>query len=328
MGATTNIKVLPEVDYRQTYRDYLIHMPGGLKSCDYWFIQEEGVYHAFYLESQENTGNENEQSIGHLVSSDFLNWDYCGTVLRGYEKGIWPERHLATGSVVKYGSRFYMLYTGHSCLLPGLGLAVSDDLYSWKKVGNGPVISGSAQYEAAYEGKTHICKIMADPYIYPQAIDGYYYAYVNSWAIDLPKNSRGCQLMFRSADLVHWESYKIAILTDNLDRLETCQVWERGGKWYMYFGGRRVNPTGGDFEDVESGNYIYMADCFDGPFLPQPWSSMEYHTNHYCYIQKQIKDPWGEDVALVMSPYDGVLWPYKILYGDQGEIRMTVRRMK
>lgn len=324
MKTTAKIRTLPETDYRQSYRDYLIHKPGGLKSCDYWFIEEEGVYHAFYLEFQENTGNENEQTIGHLVSPDFLNWEYCGTVLRGYEKDAWPEKHLATGSVVKHDGRFYMLYTGHSCIRPGLGLAVSNDLYSWEKAGNGPVISSDIQYKAAYEGKTHICRIMADPYIYPEAIGGYYYAYVNSWAIDQPKNSRGCQLMFRSADLVEWEPYKIAILTDDLDRLETCQVWEHGGKWYMSFGGRRIDPEGDDFSDVESANYIYMADRFDGPYEKQEWSRLSYPDAAGPYIQKAMTDPFGDEVMLVMSPWKGVLWPYYIQYGEKGEISFRV----
>lgn len=317
-------QTLDAIDYRDFYREYLIYMPGGLQTCDYWFIQEKGIYHAYYLEGK--TFGESNQSIGHLASSDFLNWEYCGTVLSGFGAGGWPEGHLATGSVVKHDGRYYMLYTGHSKSAPGMGIAISEDLDHWKKVGDGPVISSRDPYEAAYEGVTHVCQTLADPYIYPEAIEGYYYAYVNSWAVDLPKNSRGCQLMFRSVDLLHWKPYKIAVLTDNLDRLETCQVWRHEDKWYMYFGGRRVNPDGGDFEDIESASYIYMSDRFDGPFIRQPWSVVDYKTNRYCYIQKQIVDPYGQDVALVMSPYDGVLWPYKITYGTDGKVTLTVNK--
>lgn len=322
--STTTIKKM--VDYRNFYREYLMDMPGGLKTCDYWFIKENGIYHAFYLEILENCENNNDQTIGHMTSTDFLNWEYQGTVLRGYRSGTWTNKQLATGSVVKYKNRYYMMFTGHSSTVTGLGMAVSDDLYTWEMVGTHPVISGNVLYQSSYEGVNHACHVLADPYIYPEAIDGYYYAYVNSWAADQPKNSRGCQVMFRSADMLHWEPYKIAILTDDLDRLETCQVWKYRNKWYMSFGGRRVNPDGGDFDDVESANYIYMADRFDGPYLKQPWSKIGYETDQYYYIQKQITDPYGDDVMLVMAPYKGVLWPYKIHYGIDGKITFTVSK--
>lgn len=312
------------VDYRRCPRELLIEMPGGLQSCDYWFIRENGVYHAFYLEAEHFSGTSN---IGHLVSSDFLNWEYVGTALYGQEEGIWPERHLATGSVVKHDGKYYMLYTGHSALRPGLGIAVSDDLYQWQKVGDGPVIKTGISYDVMHDGVMHKVQPLADPYMLPMPIDGWYYAYVNSWVADLPRNSRGSQLMFRSRDLLCWEPYRLAIHTPDIDRLETAQVWEHNGKWYMYFGGRRVSPDGGAFDDVESHSYIYTADSFDGPFLPQPWSIIEYQTARYCYIQKVLADPFGDDVALVMTPYDGVLWPQKVIYAPDGAVSLIPNRL-
>lgn len=312
-------------DYREHYREDWVFMPGGKESCDYWFIREGDTYHGFFLES-DSFAAQREQNIGHMTSRDFLHWEYQGTVLTGKgTDGKWPEGILATGSVIRYNGRFYMLYTGHSARC-GLGLAVSDDLYTWEKVGDGPVISNDRFYEAEYEGRSYTCQVLADPYLYPEAIDGWVYAYINSWVKGVPKNSRGAQLMLRTQDMVHWEPYRIAVQTKDLDRLETAQVWEHGGKWYMYFGGRRVNPDGGDFEDVESGSYIYAADRFDGPFLRQPWSAVDYKTSRYCYIQKQMVDPFGDEVAVTMTPYTGLLWPYKLLYGEDGSVTLEPNR--
>ncbi len=308
------------VDYRENWRPYLMEF--GVDTCDYWFIQEGDTYHAFFLVNIKE-GEDKGQHIAHATSTDFLNWDYQGIVLRGFGDG-WDDRNLATGSVVKRGDTYYMMYTGHSSTRGGMGLAKSSDLYTWERVGAEAVLPSSIRYKAEYEGTEHPCTILADPYIYPEAIDGYYYAYINSWAIDQPKNSRGCQLMFRSADLVEWEPYKIAILTDDLDRLETCQVWEHGGKWYMSFGGRRIDPEGDDFSDVESANYIYMADRFDGPYEKQEWSRLSYPDAAGPYIQKAMTDPFGDEVMLVMSPWKGVLWPYYIQYGEKGEISFRV----
>ncbi len=313
-----------DLDYRKNRRDFLIERPGDLRSLDYWFYEEDGVYHAFFLEDhKEFEDRANDLRIGHSVSTDFLNWEYKGTVLEGYTDG-WDDLHLATGSVAKLGDTYYMMYTGHSTARPGLGLAKSKNLYTWERVGDSPVIFEFGRYyKAEYKSKEYNVRILADPYIYPEKIDGYFYAYVNSWAVDMPVNNRGCQMMFRSKNMIDWEPYKIAIITDDLDRLETAQVWEHNGKWYMSFGGCYVDPKKGGFANLWNDNFVYMADSFDGPYEKQSWSRLAYKdASHRPYTQKQIKDPFGDDVMLASAPYEGVLWPYKIVYAEDGSISL------
>ena len=311
------------IDYRKYARDFLIEWPGGIRSMDYWFFEENGVYHAFFLEKRfELAEREHDLRIGHSVSTDFLNWKYEGTILDGYTDG-WDNLHLATGSVAKLDDTYYMMYTGHSTDQPGLGIAKSKDLYTWERVGDKPQIPELVFCTAEYKGKKYKCRILADPYIYPEKIDGYFYCYVNSWAIDRPYNSRGCQLMFKSQNLVDWEPYKIAVMTDGLDRLETAQVWEHNGKWYMSFGGCFIDPSKGGFGNIWNDNFVYMAESFDGPYEKQSWSRLVYKdAPKRPYTQKQIKDPFGEDVMLPSAPYDGVLWPYKINYADDGSMSL------
>ena len=312
-----------DLDYRKNRRDFLIKRPGDLRSLDYWFYEEDGVYHAFFLEDhKEFEDRANDLRIGHSVSTDFLNWEYKGTVLEGYTDG-WDDLHLATGSVAKYIGEYYMMYTGHSTTHAGMGLAKSKDLYTWERVGDEPVISAKTYYTAKYKGEDYRVRILADPYIYPERIDGYFYVFINSWAVDMPVNNRGCQMMFRSKNMIDWEPYKIAIITDDLDRLETAQVWEHNGKWYMSFGGCYVDPKKGGFANLWNDNFVYMADSFDGPYEKQSWSRLAYKdAAHRPYIQKQIKDPFGDDVMLASAPYEGVLWPYKIVYAEDGSISL------
>ena len=141
----------------------------------------------------------------------------------------------------------------------------------------------------------------------------------------MPYNSRGCQLMFRSQNLIDWEPYKIAILTDDLDRQETAQVWEHNGKWYMSFGGCFIDPEKGGFANLWHDNFVYMSDNFDGPYEKQEWSRLIYKgAAAAAYTQKQIKDPFGDDVMLASSPYSGVLWAYKINYADDGSVSLEL----
>ena len=137
-----------DFDYRKSPRNYLIEKPGGLRSLDYWFYEEMGVYHAYFLEDHKTAPERKyDLRIGHAVSTDFLNWKYEGTVLDGYADG-WDNLHLATGSIAKLGDTYYMMYTGHSSDNPGMGMAKSKDLYTWERIGNAPAISELARYTA------------------------------------------------------------------------------------------------------------------------------------------------------------------------------------
>ncbi len=309
------------VDYRTQPSDYLMTFDND--SCDYWFIREGDTYHAYFLEFVPQEDGSKRQHIAHATSTDFLHWEYQGIVLYGWGD-TWDDRNLATGSVARCGDTYYMLYTGHSSSRGGLGLAKSSDLYHWERVGDGPVLPSARRYRGRYEGTPHPCTILADPYLYPEAVDGWYYAFVNAWATDLPKNARGTQLILRTQNFTDWEECGMALLADGLDRLETAQVWEHGGRWYMSFGGRSVDPNGGDFDDVASGNYIYMADSITGPYRRQSWSDITYPEAAAAgYIQKQMLDPFGDEVMLVMAPYRGVLWPYAMHYAEDGAITFS-----
>ena len=135
-----------KIYYRKHKRDHLIERPGGLKSMDYWFFEDEdGSYHAYFLEVMPSTPErKHDLRIGHAVSRNFLNWKYAGTILDGYTDG-WDDLHLATGSVAKLGDTYYMMYTGHSSYSAGMGLAKSKDLYTWeRKRAHCPCFQGNA----------------------------------------------------------------------------------------------------------------------------------------------------------------------------------------
>ena len=141
------------VDYRAHWKQYLMEFEPD--SCDYWFIREGDTYHAYFLEFDTSDGG-TKQHIAHATSTDFLNWEYQGVVLYGWGD-TWDNRNLATGSVAKCGDTYYMLYTGHSTGRGGLGLAKSSDLYTWERVGDGPVLP-SAKARPGYPGPSAVSR--------------------------------------------------------------------------------------------------------------------------------------------------------------------------
>ena len=124
-----------------------------------------------------------------------------------------------------------MIYTARGTKEGGLGLAVSEDLYEWKRVGEGPVESSRKRYQGTWKGGQVTWRILADPYVYPEPIDGWYYLVANSRIEDVPVNESGCIGMLRSRDLKIWQDPVLLSWTGWFQRSETPQLWHRHGRW-------------------------------------------------------------------------------------------------
>jgi beta-fructofuranosidase len=94
----------------------------------------DGLYHLFHLVLP------NHDFIAHAVSTDALNWRRVNNALFIGDPGSWDDLMLWTMHVSPdphLSGRWRMFYTGLSRRDRGayqrLGMAVSDDLYNWKK---------------------------------------------------------------------------------------------------------------------------------------------------------------------------------------------------
>lgn len=284
---------------------------------DFWFARLSGEWHAFYLQYPRSADPQfihYRQSVGHAVSRDLSAWSEQPVALAA-EQGIWNDQGIATGSVVFRDGHWYMLYTGNSTTgAGGIGLAVSSDLASWERVGSGAVIERGRTIKAPWKGSTIEVEPLADPYVYPELIDGWNYMLLNVQDVHAMEGTRGCQLMLRSRDLTDWEAHAIVAYPGCYERLETSQLWERGGRWYLYFGGV---GEGNQFH-----NLIYTADCFDGPYEAAPWSNISLPDGGYFYIAKVLQDEQGRDWLLPNRAIESLLKPVNIRYGKDGSIML------
>ncbi|QDU58521.1 glycoside hydrolase family protein [Aeoliella mucimassa] len=97
-------------------------------------LYHEGLYHLFHLVLP------NHDFIAHAVSTDAINWRRVNNALFIGDPGSWDDLMLWTMSVSPdphQPNRWRMFYTGLSRREQGdvqrIGLAVSDDLYHWRK---------------------------------------------------------------------------------------------------------------------------------------------------------------------------------------------------
>jgi len=97
-------------------------------------VYHDGLYHLFHLVLP------NHDFIAHAVSTDGINWRRVANALFIGDPGSWDDLMLWTMHVTAdphRPGRWRMFYTGLSRREKGrmqrLGLAISDDLYHWKK---------------------------------------------------------------------------------------------------------------------------------------------------------------------------------------------------
>ena len=119
--------------YRPTDRE--------LGMWDTWLFPHEGRYHLFHLQSRAPDRND---QIGRAVSDDLIHWEPLPAIpLRG-EAGAWDgdlhKTGLRTGHTIRFGNGFAMTYGAVHQGREVVGVAFSDDLVTWRKCEENPVL--------------------------------------------------------------------------------------------------------------------------------------------------------------------------------------------
>jgi Glycosyl hydrolases family 32 N-terminal domain len=291
--------------------------PEGMWIWDNWFVQEGARWHAFYLElpkavglERRWTGNDFYKHVGHAISEDLVTWHDAGPALVALS-GTWNDRHIATGSIIKHDSRWWMFFTGRGQKGDGVGLAVSDDLMTWKTepqplfplIGGGATES-SAGFESPWEGQTQRWAGISDPFIYPGPVDGWFYLALCARVLGAPIEQSGCVALVRSRDLRAWESAGIVAWPHCFERMETPQFWQREGRWYLSFGGVLNKPWVEKNQDhlpapargkTSHRNYCYAMSDFRQPIRSEQMHYVDIPSANY--IMKVLTDADGRDLA-------------------------------
>lgn len=112
---------------------------------DFWVADDGDLFHLFYLHAPVSLVDPDlrhrNARIGHATSADLVVWDDHGTVLGPGGPGDLDASATWTGSVVRGDDGAWrMFYTGSAFLsaaeitnIETIGVAVSDDLFRWRK---------------------------------------------------------------------------------------------------------------------------------------------------------------------------------------------------
>jgi beta-fructofuranosidase len=254
------------------------YRPAGGVLWDPWFFRRDGEHHVFYLQVPLLDDPEDRHhagvSIGHAVSSDLRTWHERPMALTpGAAPGAWDGLALWTGWVVEDGGRALQFYTGRRASefwYQRIGLAVSDDLDTWKKQDDFLLDPDPRFYSTTQElNALGVAPAWRDPCVFRDPASGLWYMTISArTADDRPHNA--CVGLARSEDLLHWEQLPPFVAPGVYDEMEATQVVHHEGRWYVFFSTWAIHyrPDWSALHGAHSGLHCYVADELHGEYRP------------------------------------------------------------
>lgn len=141
---------------------------------DSWIADDGRTYHLFFLKApralQDPGRRHTASSIGHATSPDLVDWTVHDDALTPAENR-WDDLSLWTGSVARGDDGVWRLYYtalnsgGRGVLDQRLGLAESDDLMTWRRVGDAPLLAVDPTWYKTLDGDDTASETWRDPLV-------------------------------------------------------------------------------------------------------------------------------------------------------------------
>ena len=179
---------------------------------DSWFVFDGERHHVFYLSASRALQDPNRRHrhpiVGHAISDDLKNWTVVTDALIVSESPAFDSWTTWTGSVVKGDDgRWWMFYTGTSREDGGdiqrIGAAVSDDLYSWTKLGSESLVEADARWYEKLDKTVWHDEAWRDPWVFKRE-DTWHMLVTARSNVGEPK-TRGVVGHATSKDMLNWK---------------------------------------------------------------------------------------------------------------------------
>ena len=224
----------------------------GLGDID--VIAQGDDLHAFYLSIPSH------DRVGHLTSRDGLTWAEQKAAIHTGDPGDFDDDQIWTMGVFEHAGRFFMLYTGLAMKEQGkvqrVGLATSDDLFTWTKAGANPVLCADPRWYEAEPDATHRVD-WRDPWVYSEG--GVLHGVISARSNQGPLHRRGCAGYFVSVDGYDWEVKPPLCVPGVCYDFETPALARLQGRYYL---------TGicGKNSGAPVPSIVRVADRVEGPY--------------------------------------------------------------
>ena len=208
---------------------------------DFWFAKKNDKHHIFYLQAPKSLLLEQKRhhnaTIGHAVSSDLIHWNLLPDALKPGYLGSWDDLATWTGSVIQHNNLWYMFYTGvnhaEKGLIQRIGLATSQDLITWKKHSNNPIIEADKRWYEMLDLESWHDHAWRDPYVILH--NKKFYAFITARVNYGSTDGRGVIALAESNNLIDWEVKAPVTEPGEFGQLEVPQVVKRNNLFYLIF---------------------------------------------------------------------------------------------
>lgn len=180
---------------------------------DSWFAFDGTYHHVFYLQASRALGDPNRRhrntSVGHAISTDLKSWTVLADALAPSDSPAPDSWTTWTGSVIRqHDGVWRMFYTGTSREDNGLRqtvcAATSEDLITWTKVENMPVVAADKRwYKTLEAGFEH--EPFRDPWVFKLPGDDDWTMLTTAGSVESKtRNDEAVMGVAKSKDLIHW----------------------------------------------------------------------------------------------------------------------------
>jgi beta-fructofuranosidase len=200
---------------------------------DSWVADDGENHHLFFLRASralhDPERRHHRASIGHAVSPDYRSWRLLPDALVHSDAPGWDDLATWTGSVVRgQDGEWHLFYTGVSRAEHGLvqriGVAVSDDLVTWQRSGDGPLLEADARWYEKLDLGAWIDEAWRDPYVFRDPGGDGWHMLITARVPHGDPQGRGVIGHARSADLHDWEVHPPLSAPAGFGQLEVPQA--------------------------------------------------------------------------------------------------------
>ncbi|MEQ1901454.1 MAG: hypothetical protein ABL866_12050 [Devosia sp.] len=273
---------------------------------DFWIADDGDRFHLFYLHARRSLGDpelrHRNARIGHATSTDLTDWQNHGEVLAPGAAGSFDETATWTGSVVRGADGLWrMFYTGSSFIAPNsarnieaIGVAVSDDLHSWRKL-PGPICRADPRWYETLGTSTWPEEAWRDPWVFPDLEGDGWHMLITARANYGEDAGRGVIAHAFSPDMQNWDVRpQLSLPEQGFGHLEVPQTVAHDGKIALIFccnAPRLSNHLSGQI----GGIWVAPAASLAGPF---DISRAQLLASERLYAGRLVRDRKGDWVLM------------------------------
>jgi beta-fructofuranosidase len=307
---------------------------------DFWLAPRrspDDLFHLFFLQAPRSLSDpemrHDRATIGHAVSTDLHHWEPRGTAFVPGPDGAWDDFSIWTGSVIEHERRWWFFYTGRNRQENGrvqrIGLAISDDLESWQRVTDGPILEADPRWHVSSsdDARQVDCR---DPWVIWH--DDRWLMYYTASGRETAFDGRGVVGLAESQNLIEWTPLPPIVMPGEFGEIEVPQVVELGGRWRLLFctaqhADQRLARAP---QSNWNGTHYFNGLSPSGPFELTPDEPFAADESGSLYAGRLVLDPWMPPVFLAWRRWDDqgqfagdLIDPIPVKLTDNDELRLV-----